>query len=941
LADRLRDGPLRPREAAELIRTVADAVHAAHEANLVHRDLKPANVLFTNPQVDRSPESRATSAAGSSSTGSGSRQSPFATAKVADFGLVKDLAQVGLSQSGEMIGTPSYMAPEQASGAKRVGPPADIYALGAILYECLTGRPPFEGDNPISILMLVANSDPVHPARLRPGIPRDLESVCLKCLEKSPGRRYASARLLADDLERFLNGQSTEARPLSLAGRVVKLVRRHPVTTGLLCSVAVSLVIGMLGVLWQWRAAVAARREEAAQRAVAEQNLYTGRLAQAILLWESGDTEQARRVLDNCRPAPGRANLRGCEWNYLTRVFQPETRVDRVANWVNSLVLIPGQVNEVAAAIGRPRYTVTQEIRPDDGLTLITSSEGHRRFGPEVLGGASCVAASPSGRILAWGTTAGQVVIADSSGQLLHRLSLRAEVAHLTFVGNTETLLAACVTQPSFVAEIDCTRGAVIREVPFQVGRPVVMAGSHATQAIAVAGWSVLRFADWPQLENQNRVDLRPAMAAGLATAPDGQQIALGSTIGTVTLYRTADREQIRRWQAHPGPVYAVAWSRDGATLFTGGADKTICAWRAATGQLIRTWRGHESAVRCIAVDPNDIWMVSGGQDGTIRWWDLKNVGTGKLLTFDNRLNDILVTNDTVTAVALNGKLTRWNIADGSRQFSTTADIQARPIYPARYTGFLAEPDVVFGIRKDRTIEVGLWSATDGRLVRSWANEEPVYALGSDPAGQYVVWAAKAGEGSVVRCWDSKNKLLTGPWPLSGVRVRCIGIDSTGRAIGYCAVEANPAAMTVVGSIDVATGSTREITRGRGAWTAPVFRPDGREVAVTVDGTVRGFSWPDLQPRFELPCDKTNTCLAYHPDSSRLATIGYDGIITLFDPINRQQIVQIRGLAPPRPEDMAADCRVAFSPDGTRLVSSNWDGSINIFDLRPLSGPRE
>jgi WD40 repeat protein len=713
------------------------------------------------------------------------------------------------------------------------------------------------------------------------------------------------------------------------------------VTTGLVFSIALSMVIGMLGVLWQWRAAVAARRDESAQRAVAEQNLYTGRLAQAILLWESGDTEQARRILDNCRPAPGRADLRGCEWNYLARVFQPETRVERVANWVNALVLIPGQVNEVAVAIGRPRYTITQEIRPDDGLTLVTSSDGQRRFGPEVFGGASCIAVNSSGRLLAWGTTAGQLVIADSAGRLLHRITLRAEAAHLTFVGTTDTLLAACSAQPNFVVEVDCARGVVVREVPFQVGKPVVMAGSHASQTIAVGGWGQLRFADWPGLDQQFNVDVRPAMAAGLATAPDGKHVALGTTTGTISLIQSSNREQTRRWQAHPGPVYALAWSRDGSTLYTGGSDKTICAWRAATGQLIRTWRGHESAVRCIAVDPNETWMVSGGQDGTIRWWDLNNVGTGKLLTFDNRLNDVFVTNETVSAVALTGKVARWNVADGARQFSTSAPVHARPVYPARYTGFLARPDVVYGIRKGYESEVGLWSTSDGKLIQSWPNAEPVYALGSDPAGRYLVWAAKAGEGSVLQCWDSGSNQLSGPWPVTGGRVRCVGVDPTGRQIGYSATEANPAAMTVVGIVDTSTGSMREMTRGRGAWAAPVFRPDGREVAVAIDGTVRGFSWPDLHQRFEFPCDRTTTCLAYHPDSTRLATTGYDSIVTLFDPINRQQIVQIRGLAPPRPEDMAADCRVAFTPDGSRLVSSNWDGSINIFDLRPLPGSRE
>ncbi len=187
---------------AELMETLARAMHAAHERGIVHRDLKPANVMLT----------------------------PEETPKIADFGLAKRLqTDSNHTQTGEIVGTPLYMAPEQAEGKKeRIGPATDVYALGAILYECLTGRPPFQETSPLELLRLVTTQEPAAPSRLVPAIPADLEAICLKCLEKAPGRRYASARDLADDLRRFLNGQPVLARRIGVARRTWKWLRRRP-----------------------------------------------------------------------------------------------------------------------------------------------------------------------------------------------------------------------------------------------------------------------------------------------------------------------------------------------------------------------------------------------------------------------------------------------------------------------------------------------------------------------------------------------------------------------------------------------------------------------------------------------------------------------------------------------------------------------------------------
>ncbi len=312
-----------PNAAAGLLVTVAEAIHHAHQRGILHRDLKPSNILLDE----------------------------HGRPHVTDFGLAKRVeGDEGMTPSLAVLGTPGYMAPEQARGKTRlVTTLSDVYGLGAILYALMTGKAPFSGETALETLDRVRLQPPVAPSRIDPKVPRDLETICLKCLEKEPARRYASAEALAKDLSRYLAGEPILARPAGMAERAVKWARRSPAIAALLGLVALVTALGLAGVLWQWRQAVVARRDaeresgraksqpelaeerlqdslraratERQQTELAEQRLYDARMNVVQSQWEEycyGDI--MRQGLDAQLPAnQAGIDRRGFEWFYWQR----------------------------------------------------------------------------------------------------------------------------------------------------------------------------------------------------------------------------------------------------------------------------------------------------------------------------------------------------------------------------------------------------------------------------------------------------------------------------------------------------------------------------------------------------------------------------------------------------------------------------------------------
>jgi eukaryotic-like serine/threonine-protein kinase len=473
LADRLHGEPQPPRWAAALVRTLAGAVAAAHARGVIHRDLKPRSIVFASD----------------------------GTPKITDYGLAKLLDfDLGHTLTGQSTGTPSYMATEQAGLTPySIGPPTDVYALGAILYELLTGGPPFRGPTALDTLELVRTQDPVAPGGLQPKTPRDLETICLKCLEKDPGLRYCTAEELAEDLGRFLGGGPIRGRPVSSPEKLRRWARRHPIAASLTTSLVTLLILISVG------AFVVARKEhglrlmveqtEHREAARSERLRYLQHIALADRALSGNMVDRVDELLAQCP-----ARLRNWEWHYLNR-----------------------QRHGVRRVLSAHAARITALAFSNDGRRLASSD---------------------------WVKT---VRIWDvPSGQLLQTLTMDAnKVAAVVFSPDGRRVAAVCEDQTLRVWET--AGGHVVFTVRASAGKTFGLAYSPDGSRIAAAGDDgIVRVWDGATgSEVTTLKDLAQESLNSVAYSPDGARVAASGSRGTVCVWDTTTAQPVMK-RRHP-----------------------------------------------------------------------------------------------------------------------------------------------------------------------------------------------------------------------------------------------------------------------------------------------------------------------------------------------------------------------------------------------------
>jgi WD40 repeat protein len=900
LAERVSESGTDPRTAARWIAIVAHAIQYAHERGILHRDLKPSNVLIDD------------------------RGEPH----VADFGLARRLdGDSDLTRTGMVVGTPSYMAPEQADGRKGIVTTAtDVHGLGAVLYFLLTGRPPYGGPTTLEILDRVRAASPKPPSTIRQAADRDLETVCLRCLEPDPARRYASAAAVAEDLERWLEGRSIFARRAGRAERAWRLCRRHPRITGLAALTTLLAIMATAGLFASDRARrEAARLDQVARRSERSLRLvqYAHDVLQSSHSWTGNNPEAVLRLLDRHIPKPGEEDLRDFTWHYFHRLAT-----------VGEPPLL-GHTGEVYYAAfspdGRTLATASKDkmVRLWDVATRATRSvlQGHK---DEV----NWVSYSPDGRALATTGNDKTVRIWDAeTGRIRSTLAGHGEeVVGVIFTPDGRRVISC--SRHGRVISWNLSTAEIDRTFTVKVGTVQSLAISPDGKLLAITGVAAVIW-DWVAKREQARLETDERPMYGVAFSHDGAYLATACA-GAVHVWETRAWKILETHYDESRMVESVAFSADDRILVSVCHDGVIHLTDRATGVGQRIATGQRPGrLWCVSFSPGGRTCATTCAGGTVKLWDLDR--DRSLVSFHVPARDSI-------ASALSPDGARFLAADLDRNLWTYETRSGRLVSRTRFAaqgelvgcGFTDDAGRLVTMDKDGTITV--WDLKTQRRIREFhSSAAHNCGCGLSPGAE---WIARYIHGHGVYLWDvatREERYLATEWTAH------MGVSLSRH--GMCAFR--PAATTASNPYmwDPHSGRTWSARDPghNGEVYAQALSPDGTILATAgADGAV--ILWDaktlDLQFRFDGAHGAAATEVAFSPDGRTLVTGGADGRVRLWDPDSRRELATLLGHSGPVG-------RSRFSADGRTLATCCYgvDGrnKVIIWRAAPMdpgtSGP--
>jgi WD40 repeat protein/serine/threonine protein kinase len=831
------------RSVARAGQQVAAALAYAHARGIIHRDIKPSNLLLDAAGV----------------------------VWVTDFGLAKT-EDDGLTNPGDIVGTLRYLAPERFQG--KCDARADVYALGLSLYELLVLQPAFAAEDRLRLIDQIKHAAPARPRALEPRIPRDLETIVLKAMDKDPGRRYPSANDLAEDLRRFLDDVPIRARPVGRGEKLWRWCRRNPVVASLTAAVLLFFAAGFAGVTWNYWQAEAARRQ-------LESNLYVQSIALAHRELSADNLGRAEEYLKECP-----AGLRQWEWHYLKRLCRVEP------------TLLSGSAKEVYGAAFSPDGG-RLAFAHGDGTVGLFDVETGERF--QTLHGHTkvvfSVAFHPEGRRLASASADGTVRVWDlTTDKEIHTHPGQARGGGASFVGS-----GGVAFSPD--------------------GHRLAAAGPDDSLMV------------WDVDGGQEIFRLRPheGIASAVAFSPDGLLLASGSGGGSLRIWDARTGQLLHEVPAHNAVITAVAFRPRSRCVATAGYDRTVKFWDVTTGKCLRTLPGQSRTVFGLAFTPDGRRLAACGEDTIVK---LLDADTNKeLLSLQGHTFFCLGVTFSpdgrrLASAGLDGTVRIWDASpltgsEGAESLTLGHDGEVWSV------AFSPDGRQIASGGHDGTVR--LWNGTSGASIRTFTDLDKVFQVSFSPDGKYLASSAAGADGTVMKAWDVTTLQEVPSNPPGGLRPFCVTFSPDGL---YLLADSTD---NVIKVWEARTGrEERPLGQDIHGTMGLAFSPDGRRLAAaSLDWKVRVWEWDPTrmgkvkEPEFirEVRVLGFSNRVAFYPDSRRLVTGGEEQSVKVWDLNTGQEIRTLRG------HTGEVQC-VAVSPDGRWIASAGQDSTVRLWDAK-------